>query len=229
MSCANSSRRTATTRVFTTNANCCRPILDGAGILYVVDGSRPYGREYEPEMEVLRWTGRPRMALINLIAKGDHVDEWRAALSQFFSIVRVFDAMHADFSRRIELLRAFGAIDETWSPRLNQAADALTRERAQRKERAATEIADLLIAVLTTTESAALPDEHPDPAIEEAGARAAAQNRQQSRTGGAPRGSGDLSPRRSAGAGSGRVVSDGRPVFAAQLQRVRFVVRHNWR
>jgi hypothetical protein len=145
-----------------------RPILDGAGILYVVDGSRPYGREYEPEMEVLRWTGRPRMALINLIAAGDHVDEWRAALSQFFSIVRVFDAMHADFARRIDLLRAFGAIDETWAPRLNQAADALAAERARRKERAATEIADLLIAVLTATESAALPDDRADPAVEDA-------------------------------------------------------------
>ncbi|HEY6598652.1 MAG TPA: GTPase, partial [Pseudomonadales bacterium] len=54
-----------------------RPILAGAGILYVVDGSRPYGPEYEPEMEVLRWTGRPRLALINLIASGDHVEEWR--------------------------------------------------------------------------------------------------------------------------------------------------------
>ena len=66
-----------------------QPIVDGAGILYVVDGSRPYGRQYEPEMEVLRWTGRPRMALINLIGKGDHIEEWRAALAQYFSIVRV--------------------------------------------------------------------------------------------------------------------------------------------
>src|SRR5690606_11957379 len=88
-----------------------RPIVGGAGILYVVDGSRPYGRQYEAEMEILRWTGRPRMALINLIAAGDHVEEWRAALSQYFSLVRVFDAMRADFSKRIELLRAFGAID----------------------------------------------------------------------------------------------------------------------
>ena len=30
------------------------PIVDGAGILYVVDGSRPYGRQYEAEMEILR-------------------------------------------------------------------------------------------------------------------------------------------------------------------------------
>jgi len=143
-----------------------RPILDGAGILYVVDGSRPYGAEYEPEMEVLRWTGQPRMALINMIGAGDHVDEWRAALSQFFSIVRVFDAMRSDFDRRIELLRAFGAIDETWLTPLNSAADALAAERLRRKTRAAAEIADLLVDVLTTTEAAALPDERPDPAVE---------------------------------------------------------------
>jgi len=145
-----------------------RPILDGAGILYVVDGSRPYGGEYEAEMEVLRWTGRPRMALINLIATGDHVEEWRSALSQFFSIVRIFDAMRADFARRIELLRAFGAIDESWATQLNKAADALAAERAHRKSRAAEEIGDLLVTVLTATESASLPDAAADPGIEDA-------------------------------------------------------------
>jgi len=144
------------------------PILDGAGILYVVDGSRPYGGEYEPEMEVLRWTGKPRMALINLIGGGDHVDEWRAALAQYFSIVRVFDAMRADFSRRIELLRAFGALDETWAAALNDAAAALERDRERRRVRAASEIADLLIAVLTATESSKLPSDVPDPGIENA-------------------------------------------------------------
>jgi hypothetical protein len=75
------------------------PIMEGAGILYVVDGSRPYGRQYEAEMEVLRWTGRLRMALIILISSGDHVDEWRAALTQYFSIVRVFDAPRSDVGR----------------------------------------------------------------------------------------------------------------------------------
>ena len=84
------------------------PILEGAGVLYVVDGAHPYGGEYEAEMEVLRWTGQPRMALINLIGTGDHQGQWRRALDQYFSIVRVFDAVHADFDKRIDLLRAFG-------------------------------------------------------------------------------------------------------------------------
>ncbi|MBT8447433.1 MAG: 50S ribosome-binding GTPase, partial [Gammaproteobacteria bacterium] len=29
-----------------------RPVIEGAGIIYVTDGSRPYGREYEAEMEI---------------------------------------------------------------------------------------------------------------------------------------------------------------------------------
>jgi hypothetical protein len=128
-----------------------KPIVDGAGILYVVDGSRPYGRHYEAEMEVLRWTGRPRMALINLISAGDHVEEWRAALAQYFSIVRVFDAVRADFGKRIELLRAFGAIDESWAAPLTRAADALEADREWRRHAAAAEIGDLLIDSLSAT------------------------------------------------------------------------------
>jgi hypothetical protein len=134
------------------------PIVEGAGILYVVDGSKPYGRQYEAEMDVLRWTGRPRMALINLISSGDHVEEWRAALGQYFSIVRVFDAVRADFAKRIELLRAFGAIEERWAASLSRAADALVAERERRKLRAAAEITDLLVAALTATVTVPLPD-----------------------------------------------------------------------
>ena len=102
---ASSSQAHANDPRFHDECELLKPIVEGAGILYVVDGSRPYGRQYEAEMEVLRWTGRPRMALINLISAGDHVEEWRAALAQYFSIVRVFDAVRADFGKRIELLR----------------------------------------------------------------------------------------------------------------------------
>jgi hypothetical protein len=55
---------------FADECELLEPILNGAGILYVVDGSVPYGEEYEPEMEILRWTGQPSMALINPIGAG---------------------------------------------------------------------------------------------------------------------------------------------------------------
>jgi hypothetical protein len=138
-----------------------QPIIDGAGILYVVDGAHPYGTEYEAEMEILRWTGRPRMALINMIGPGDFVEDWRRALNQYFSIVRVFDAQRADFSKRLELLRAFrelGEVGAQWSRALDQAVAALERDRADRRRRAAAEIADLLIDVLSMHESAPAPE-----------------------------------------------------------------------
>jgi len=143
-----------------------KPILDGAGILYVVDGARPYGAEYENEMQILQWTGQPRLALINLIGGEAYVDEWRRALDQYFSIVRVFDAQHADFNKRIDLLRAFQALDESWSASLDMAIKVLQENREQRLHRAAREIAELLLAVMCMQASAQLIDEHIDRQLE---------------------------------------------------------------
>ena len=64
------------------------PIMEGAGIIYVVDGSKPYGEEYEAEMEILRWTGQPSMALINRIDEADYTQEWKQALSGYFQMIR---------------------------------------------------------------------------------------------------------------------------------------------
>ncbi len=144
-----------------------RPIIEGAGILYVVDGSKPYGPEYELEMQVLRWTGRPRMALINLIGNGDYVDAWRQALDQYFSIVHVFNAVQADFSRRLALLRAFAELDEAWRGPLESAVEALTAERRRRLKRSAAEIADCLLTCLTLTERSALGEGNAQQQMEE--------------------------------------------------------------
>jgi len=124
------------------------PILEGAGILYVVDGSRPFGPEYEAEMEILRWTGEPSMALINLIGDGDQVEPWRAALHQYFKIVRVFDALTAPFAKRLELLRAFGQLREDWWAPLEEAVAVLEEERGRMGRRAARAIARLVADVL---------------------------------------------------------------------------------
>jgi len=143
-----------------------KPILNGAGILYVVDGAHPYGSEYENEMQILQWTGQPRLALINLIGGEAYVEEWRRALDQYFSIVRVFDAQHADFNKRIDLLRAFQALDESWSVSLDLAIGVLQENRQQRLHRAAREIAELLLCVMCMAESAQLVDENIDPHLE---------------------------------------------------------------
>lgn len=144
-----------------------RPILEGAGILYVVDGAKPYGVEYELEMQILQWTGQPRMALINQIGPGNYVEQWEQALGQYFSLVRNFDALHADFEKRLNLLRAFGELDEQWREPLQKAVTALTAERQRQQHRAATEIANLLIDCLTATIEEPLPDTADDAQIEQ--------------------------------------------------------------
>jgi len=121
------------------------PVVQGAGVLYVVDGSKPYGPEYEPEMEILRWTGRPRMALVNPIGDADHIEEWRAALKQYFDIVRVFNAMSANFIKQVELLRAFGQLDESWKGRFDEAVRALETDRRERHQLAARTMAQTIV------------------------------------------------------------------------------------
>ncbi len=139
-----------------------RPVMEGAGILYVVDGSVPYGPEYEAEMEILRWTGQPSLALINPIGAANHIDEWEAALSQYFRVVRVFNAVTAEFDKRLELLRAFAQLRETWHAPLGRAVEVLRADRERRRRRAARLIADLLVDMLTLSVSRGIgADEEP--------------------------------------------------------------------
>lgn len=127
------------------------PLIDGAGILYVVDGSKPFGAEYETEMQILRWTGRPRMALINLIDDGDYIEEWKRALDQYFSMVRIFDAHSADAETRLSLLRSFAEIDVQWRDAMEQAATNLEHEYQRRQRQSAQCIAALILTALTAT------------------------------------------------------------------------------
>ena len=127
------------------------PILQGACILYVVDGTRPYRDNYNSEMEILRWTGQPSMALINRIGEGDYVDAWRSALDQFFKVVRDFDAHTASFEERVRLLDTFRALDSRGAERLEHAIEVLQQDRARRVTEVARVVTDLLIDALTFT------------------------------------------------------------------------------
>ncbi|MDT0595065.1 DUF3482 domain-containing protein [Glaciecola petra] len=109
------------------------PIVAGAAILYVVDGSRPYGVEYEAEMEILRWTGQPSMALINPIENSDYIEEWNNALAQYFKSVRVFNPMKAEFEKHIELLQTFTHLNPAWAQTLSEIIQDLQDKRLQQQ------------------------------------------------------------------------------------------------
>ncbi len=120
------------------------PLVNGAAILYVVDGSRPYGAEYEAEMEILRWTGQPSMALINPIENNAHVEAWSNALAQYFKTVRVFNPMKADFEKQIELLSTFAHLKPEWSETINLVTEDLIAARLRQKQQCAVILARLL-------------------------------------------------------------------------------------
>ena len=128
-----------------------RPILEGGFILYVVDASRPPSVKEEAEMEILRWTGQPRMALLNPIADADYVREWRSVLDQYFNLVRRFDAQGADFNERIQLLSALREVSEKTRSPLEHAIDALKADRRANLEEAAEILAEMLAEIVTLT------------------------------------------------------------------------------
>lgn len=128
------------------------PLVEGAGIIYVVDGSVPYSAEHEAEMTILRWTGRPSLALINSIGPDDHSDTWQTALGQFFQVVRKFDAVRAPFDQHLSLLRAFGQLEPEWEAPLNLATEFLARQREQRRHQSASRIAEALADMMAFQE-----------------------------------------------------------------------------
>ncbi len=97
------------------------PVAKGAGIIYVVDGSRPVRDDDIAEMEILRLTGRPRMAIIN--SKTDEKDystDWRQEFRKHFNSIRIFNSNTANFTERIKMLESLKAIDQEWESGLSK-------------------------------------------------------------------------------------------------------------
>lgn len=129
---------------FSAECELLAPIANGAGILYVVDGALPYAAEYEAEMEILRWTGAPSIAVINPIGGDAHVEGWTHALGQYFRVVRVLDARDAPFDKRLQVLSAFGELAEAWREPMTRAVAALRAERGHTMQASARAIAALI-------------------------------------------------------------------------------------
>ena len=120
------------------------PILNGAFIIYVADCSHPFRPGFEAELEILRWTGRPRMALLNRIEATDYLEDWRPTLNQYFSVVREFNAHKASRKDRREILLDLQVLDQTLRPALQSAVEVLQEVEEQRLDDSATYVVDLL-------------------------------------------------------------------------------------
>ncbi len=126
------------------------PVERGAGIIYVVDGSRPVRNVDRAEMEILRLTGKPRMAVINCKDQGEeHLEAWKNEFRKNFNCNRVFNAHRATYAERILLLEALKSIDQDWHQPLSQVVEAFKKDWAARSDTTVDIITGLLNDCLT--------------------------------------------------------------------------------
>ncbi len=121
------------------------PLEQGAGLIFVVDGSRPLRNIDRAEMEILRLSGRPRMAIINCKEESDrYLDDWQHEFRKHFNSVRLFNANQATYKQRIELLESLKAIDIDLQEVIETVIQAFVRNWQSRNQQSAS----LMVALL---------------------------------------------------------------------------------
>lgn len=125
------------------------PLRQRAGILYVADASRPLREADKQEMELLRLTGLPRLALLNCKRDTrDHATAWREALNRRFNLIRDFNAHRATFRERMDLLEAMALLNPEQEESLRRVRDQLLAEWDARLHQSALVLEELLQRVL---------------------------------------------------------------------------------
>jgi small GTP-binding protein len=136
--------------MFSHDCALLRPVAKGAGIILVVDGSKRIKEKDRTEMELLRLTGRPRMAILNNLSNiHKHMPVWQDALNKSFNSVREFNAHRATYDERIALLGALKAIDQRWEPMLEETIRAFREDWARRIEQSTDTIIQLMKEALS--------------------------------------------------------------------------------
>lgn len=126
------------------------PLTQGAGIIYVVDGSRPVRSVDRAEMEILRLTGLPRMAILNSKDPDtDYLEQWKEEFRKTFNVFRVFNAHRATYAERIALLESLKHIDQDWQATLDTVISAFKTDWAQRNLSCAEIITGMLAECLS--------------------------------------------------------------------------------
>jgi len=135
---------------FNSECELLSPVADGAAIIYVVDASRPLRKHDKMEMEILRSTGRPRMALINNKNDSvDFIDTWKNELLIHFNTFRIFNAHRATYAERIDLLEGLKQIAPDWQSEVAEVIDIFQIDWKRRNLETATLICELIEKGLT--------------------------------------------------------------------------------
>ncbi len=110
---------------FAQDIEILRPITQGAGIIYVVDASKPYSLEFELDMKILSYAGAPSMAILNFIEESDYSNEWKSVLTHYFKIIKRFNPMISSLKEYKKLLEAMSHLNEEWYEPLQEAKRAI--------------------------------------------------------------------------------------------------------
>jgi len=165
------------TEEFADECRLLAPLLEGAGILYVIDPGMPVYDSFLAEIEILRFSGRARLAVLNSRGEGDDSGEWRSHLNKAFNLVRTFDAHRARFAARRDLLAALNQIDERDRGHLDATMALLDAEWSQRREEAAEHIQSFLSEALALRERETYAEDGPAPEAAKRKAIASASRR----------------------------------------------------
>jgi len=122
---------------FADDCELLRPLSEGAGIIFVVDGSRPLRTIDRLEMDILRLTALPRILVINTKEQNRHefLDNWKTEARKHFNFIRVFNTHLATYVERIRLLESLNSIDPDWQPALTEVIDAFKKDWEHRMHR----------------------------------------------------------------------------------------------
>ncbi|WFB34352.1 GTPase/DUF3482 domain-containing protein [Kiritimatiellota bacterium B12222] len=125
------------------------PLKERAGILYVADASRPLREIDRQEMEVLRYIGLPRLALLNFKRENrSFLPEWEEALKRRFNLIKEFNAHQATFAQRMQLFDALQHLIPEQAKDLNLIQQHMKTIWHQRMQDAVLEIEALMLKAL---------------------------------------------------------------------------------
>jgi len=107
-----------------------KPIAQYACIVYVADCSRKFSEsEYLREIDLIRLTRLPRIAILNPIDGDRYLESWRSGLTGYFNNTKVFNPHKTSFDEKLRILGAFSHLNDEWEQPLNRVMEVLRSQR----------------------------------------------------------------------------------------------------
>jgi len=115
-----------------------KPLVNFACIIYVADCSNSFSKEdYLREIQLLKFTNLPRIAILNPIDGNQHIESWREGLRQYFHTIKVFNPHKTTFEEKLSTLSALSHLHDEWERPINYVIELIENDRKQILEESA--------------------------------------------------------------------------------------------